>query len=161
MNFNPIDIMIVIILITFMFFGFRNRFLSEIKKNISLVIGIILTNLIIENLSKQFYFLNQKTDIIYLSIFLIILILIILLVSFIFNILIEQMDDLNLDKYLDIVLGSSLGMIKGIITITLLIFIFDTTPIDKKSREKLYDKVQSKSILFKQCKDFKNLLFKN
>ena len=41
------------------------------------------------------------------------------------------------------------------------IFIFDTTPIDSSSKDKLYIKVEEKSLLFKQCNNLKNLLFKN
>ena len=161
MLINPIDIMIVLFLVLVAFFGYKNGFIVEIKKTFSLITGIILTNLIIKNLSQQFYFLSNRVDILFIFIFLTILILLILLITFILNIFIEQIDEIHIDKYLNFLLGSTIGMIRGIIILSVLIFIFDTTPIDSSSKEKLYAKVETKSLLFKQCNSLKNLLFKN
>ena len=59
MNFNPIDIVIILFLFLNLYFGYKNGFLKELKKNVSIIISIILSSLIITNLSNQFYFLKK------------------------------------------------------------------------------------------------------
>ena len=93
MNFNPIDIVIILFLLLNMFFGYKNGLLNELKKNISIIVSIILTSLIINNLSNQFYFLKNQVDIFFLSSFLLIFILLVLFIGFILDIIIEQIDD--------------------------------------------------------------------
>ena len=80
-------------------------------------------------------------------------------ISFIINFMLEQIDNIAIDKYLNILLGATIGIIKGIVIITLLIFVFDTTPIEKQTKVKFYEKIELKSLFFKQCNDLKKLLF--
>lgn len=160
MNFNPIDIVIILFLLLNMFFGYKNGLLNELKKNISIIVSIILTCLIINNLSNQFYFLKNQVDIFFLSSFLLIFILLVLFIGFFLDIIIEQIDDLSIDKHLNLAIGSTLGIIKGIVLISLLIFIFDTTPIEEHNKQKIYSKIQEESLFFEQCLNIKSLLFK-
>ena len=90
MNFNPIDIVIILFLFSNMYFGYKNGFLKELKKNVSIIISIILSSLIINNLSNQFYFLKNSVDIFYLSSFLLVFILLVLFIGFILDIIISS-----------------------------------------------------------------------
>ena len=158
MNINPIDILLVAVLLLTMFFGYKNGVIIEFKKTVSLLGSIMLSNMIIKSLSNKFYFLKAEVDIFYLSTFLIILILLMLSISFIIDMVIEESEDLVIDKYANLGLGSLLGIIRGAIIISLLLFVFDTTPIEKDSKDSLYNKLQNKSILFKQFNNLKSLI---
>jgi len=160
MNFNPVDIVIILFLFLNMYFGYKNGLLKELKKNVSIIISIVLSSLIISNLANQFYFLRNSIDIFYLSSFLLVFILLVLFIGFILDIIIEQIDDLNIDKHMNLAIGAALGIIRGIVLITLLIFIFDTTPIEEHNKQKIYTKIQNDSLFFEQCLNIKNLLFK-
>ena len=100
MNINPLDILLVVFLFITIFIGYKNRAIIEFKKTVSLLGSIMLSNMIINSLSKKIYFLQSRTDIFYLSAFLIIFILIILAVSFIFDMIIEESDEMTIDKYI-------------------------------------------------------------
>ena len=159
MILNPIDIILIITLLTFVIFGYKNGLLIELQKTISLLLGIILTGIILNKLSFKFIFLQSKVDILYLSCFLITMVITILIVNFLLNVIMERIDLNEIDFYLNIFLGATIAFIKGIIIISLLIFIFDTTPIEKHNKDKIYNKLQSESLFFKQCHKLKNLLF--
>ena len=160
MNINPLDILLVVFLFITIFIGYKNRAIIEFKKTVSLLGSIMLSNMIIKSLSEKIYFLKSGIDIFYLSAFLIIFILVILAISFIFDIIIEESDEMIIEKYADLGIGSFLGLIRGIIIVTLLLFIFDTTPIEKKVKESIYNKIQNKSILFEQFNYLKSILLK-
>ena len=128
MIFNPIDILIVIFVLILSFSTYYDGLIKNISKTINLLISIILTNLVITNLSTQVYYLKKTSDIFYLSTYLLIFIILMLLLGFIFELIIEQLDSLKISKVLDISMGMTIGVIKGFILITFLIFIFDTIP---------------------------------
>jgi len=160
MIFNPIDILIVIFVLILSFSTYNDGLIKNISKTINLLISIILTNLVITNLSTQVYYLKKTSDIFYLSTYLLIFIILMLLLGFIFELIIEQLDSLKISKVLDISMGMTIGVIKGFILITFLIFIFDTIPsISQKSRNTIYNKFESNSILFKPCNNLKEILF--
>ena len=161
MDISPLDIFLVIFSILFGLLGIKNGIISESKKTISLLCAIILTNIITVNLSKQLYFLNNRTDVMSLGVFLIILTLNVLLLGFILDFVIEQIDDLNINKYANYLIGCTLGIIKGIILTALLIFIFDSTPVDNQYKDIVYQKIEKESLLFKQYNNLKSILFKN
>ena len=161
MNINPLDILLVVFLLLAIFLGFKNGVIIEFKKTVSLLGSIILSNIIIKNLAKKIYFLQSETDIFYLSSFLIIFILILLGISFIFDMIIEESDEMIIDKYVNFGFGSFLGLVRGTIIISLLLFIFDTTPIEKHVKESINNKIQNKSILLEQFNYLKSILLKD
>ena len=112
-------------------------------------------------MSSQFSFLNKQTDISFLGSFLVIFIISALLLGFIIDLIIEQSDDFDIDKYLNKLIGCALGVVKGIVVISLTLFVFDTTPIDQGSKDKIYSKISDKSIFIEQCNDLKELIFKD
>ena len=85
MNINPLDILIIVFLISTMLIGLNNKFNITLKKTFSIFLALILSNLITENLSGLIFFLNTKTDIYYLVTFLVILVLLSLIISFIID----------------------------------------------------------------------------
>ena len=160
MNINPLDILLIAFLIITALLGCKNGIVMEFKKTISLLISLTLSNIIIKQLSNKFYFLKSGVDIFYLSTFLIIFVLIILVISFIIDMIIDDSEEFMIDYYANLGLGGIIGFIRGIILITLILFIFDTTPIEQNSKEIFYNKRNSKSILFEKFIDFKNIILK-
>ena len=73
----------------------------------------------------------------------------------------EQIEADELDKTVDKVGGLLIGFIKGIVIISMIMFILDLTPLSDESKETIYNKIESESILFKPIKIFKDFLFKN
>ena len=161
MNINPLDILIIVFLISTMLIGLNNKFIITFKKTFSIFLALILSNLITKNLSNLLFFLNTKTDIYYLITFLVILVLTSLIISFIIDIIIEQSNEILIDEGTDKLLTLISGFIKGIIILVLIIFIFDTTPIDKENKDLIYKRVQNKSSLFQYFNNLKEILLNN
>ncbi len=160
MNINPLDILLIVFLIITALLGCKNGVVIEFKKTISLLSSLTLSNIIIKQLANKFYFLKSGVDIFYLSTFLIIFILIILAISFIIDMIIDDSEEFMIDYYTNLGFGGIIGFIRGVILITLVLFVFDTTPIEQNSKENFYNKINSKSILFKNFIDLKNIILK-
>ena len=160
MNINPLDILLIAFLIITALLGCKNGVVIEFKKTISLISSLTLSNIIVKQLANKFYFLKSGVDIFYLSTFLIIFILIILAISFIIDMIIDDSEEFMIDYYANLGFGGIIGFIRGIILITLVLFVFDTTPIEQNSKENFYNKINSKSILFEKFINFKNIILK-
>ena len=160
MNINPLDILLIVFLIITALLGCRNGIIIEFKKTVSLTSSLILSNIIIKQLTDKFYFLKSGTDIFYLTTFLVIFVLIILAVSFIIDMIIEESEEFMIDYYANLGLGALIGVVRGMLLIALILFIFDTTPIDNESKNTFYSKINSKSILFEKFVDFRNIILK-
>ena len=161
MNINPLDILIIVFLGTTIFIGLNNKFIITLKKTFSLFLALILSNLISKNLSEYLFFLNTKTDIYYLVTFLVILVLLSIIISFIIDIIIEQSNEIVIEDGIDKFLTLAIGLVKGVIILILIIFIFDTTPIDKQNKDLIYKKIETKSFLFQHLINLKEILLKD
>ena len=161
MNINPLDILIIVFLGATIFIGLNNKFIITLKKTFSLFLALILSNLISKNLSEYLFFLNTKTDIYYLVTFLVILVLLSIIISFIIDIIIEQSNEIVIEDGIDKFLTLAIGLVKGVIILILIIFIFDTTPIDKQNKDLIYKKIETKSFLFQHLINLKEILLKD
>ena len=160
MNLNPIDILIIIFVLSIGLLGYNNGLVKSIGKLINLSVSSVLANLIISNLALQFQFLKQTFGVIYLSTYLLIFLILILLIGFIIEFLFEQIDEIEIDKSADIAVSTVIGIVKGFIGIALILFIFDTTPVQQKSKDLIYDKIEQETLLAKPCNNLKELLYK-
>ena len=82
------------------------------------------------------------------------------MIGFIIEFLFEQIDEIEIDKTADIVASIIIGSVKGFISVAIILFIFDTTPIQQKSKDLIYDKIEKETLLAKPCNNLKELLFK-
>ena len=134
--------------------GYYSGFKNEIKKLISLFITIIILKL-----SSSFFY-NKFQSIepfyIYIIVFIFFLFILKLLINFIssyFSIL------ENFNKYKNI-LGALSASFKSILLISLILHVFELTPIEDSLKNKIYNKANRLSVIFKVCDNFKNLLIK-
>ena len=159
MNFSPLDIIILAILIFFSISGLKNKLIRSVKTTFNLIISLILANLILDNV-KIMNILSHQSQIISLCIFLISFILISLLIGFLLDFAIYQLEDPELDPIADKALGALVGLVKGFVITALLIFIFDTTPLTVEMKDKITTKISSESFFFAPCDNLKSILLK-
>lgn len=150
---NPIDLTISLIILVIIAFGFNNGFIIELKKTINLFLSLFLAKII-----TQFFLLNNFLGIAN-SIYLIILLIVFLfIIGFLLDIAIINLPNIHIDKYADKLIASLLSIIKGFLIISIVLFMFNSSPIQKNIKEKIYLKASSKSISFKICKNIQELL---
>ena len=82
-----------------------------------------------------------------------------LLIGLIANIIILQLEDPELKLIADIILGGLVGIIKGLVSISLFIFIFDSTPLTNEMKDKITSKIENESFFFKPCNNLKEMIF--
>tara|TARA_B100000029_G_scaffold333458_1_gene325630 strand:+ start:639 stop:1109 length:471 start_codon:yes stop_codon:yes gene_type:complete len=150
---NPIDLTISLIILVIIAFGFNNGFIIELKKTINLFLSLFLAKII-----TQFFLLNNFLGIAN-SVYLIILLIVFLfIIGFLLDIAIINLPNIHIDKYADKLIASLLSIIKGFLIISIVLFMFNSSPIQKNIKEKIYLKASSKSISFKICKNIQELL---
>ena len=159
MNINPIDIIIILILIGFTLSGAYSKFILSSKSTISLIGSIFLSKIILTNLEKQFFVFFQQSELLNLFLFMILIMLSSLLIGLTANIIILQLEDPELKLIADIILGGLVGIIKGLVSISLFIFIFDSTPLTNEMKDKINSKIENESFFFKPCNNLKEMIF--
>ena len=87
------------------------------------------------------------------------LISLLILFGFLIEFLIEQLDEVPIEKSLDVFASFIIGIAKGLIFISLILFIFDATPLPLKSKNSIYNKIGENSALFKPCTFLKEFLY--
>ena len=65
----------------------------------------------------------------------------------------------NFNKYKNI-LGAFTASCKSILLISLILHVFELAPIEDSLKERIYNKANRLSVIFKVCDNFKNLLIK-
>ena len=90
--------------------------------------------------------------------FLIIFIILLFFIGFLLDILITKLPVIDIDKYVNWLLAGLLSIIKGLLIISLLIFIFDSSPIQQNIKDKIYSRAISESTAFKICKNIQEFL---
>ena len=96
-----------------------------------------------------------------LSCFILLLIVFMICIGFFIELISEQLEFDEFDKVINLSGGFIIGFIKGIVTIAIIMFILDLTPLSNDSKETIQDKIESESILFKPINIFKDFLFKD
>jgi len=159
MNINPLDIIIILLLLSFTVSGGYSKFILSFKSTVSLIGSIFLSKIILANLEKQFFVFFQQSELLNLFLFIILIILSSLVIGLIANIIILQLEDPELKLIADIILGGLVGIIKGLVSISLFIFIFDSTPLTNEMKDKITSKIENESFFFKPCNNLKEMIF--
>ena len=156
MSFTPPDILILIILGFFTFNGFRNGFIKEAARILGMVSGFIAAHNFHDDLVPflEIYISNPNilTVVSYLCIFCITLVIINTLAM-----VLQKIFELILLGWLNRLLGTLLGLIKGILVVSIIIFILEIAP------SQIREKLQADSELYKICNVVKNqvIIFSN
>jgi len=158
---NPLDILLISFAVVVAFISYNDGVIKNASKIINLIISIILTNLVLNNLYEQLLFFKQVDSIIKLASFAVLLILFMVCIGFFIELISEQIEVDEIDKIVDSLGGLLIGFIKGIVIISMMMFILDLTPLSNESKETINNKIESESILFKPIKIFKDFLFKS
>ena len=158
---NPLDILLISFAVVVAFISYNDGVIKNASKIINLIISIILTNLVLNNLYEQLLFFKQADSIVKLASFAVLLILFMVCIGFFIELISEQIEVDEIDKIVDSLGGLLIGFIKGIVIISMMMFILDLTPLSNESKETINNKIESESILFKPIKIFKDFLFKS
>lgn len=159
MNFNPLDILIILILVVFTLSGLKNKFIKTSKTTINLILSIIVAGVILENF-KLINIISHQNEILNLFILILIIIISSLIIGFLLDFAIYQLENLELDTNADRILGSLIGLVRGFVIIAFLIFIFDKTPLTNEMKNKVTDKISQESFFYAPCDNLKSILFK-
>ena len=150
---NPVDLSIIIIVISITSFSIQNGFIIELKKVTNLFLSFFLSKVLI-----QFNPFKEHVNFINEILFLIIFIILLFFIGFLLDILITKLPVIDIDKYVNWLLAGLLSIIKGLLIISISIFIFDLSPIQQNIKDKIYSKANSESIAFKICKNIQEFL---
>ena len=145
---NPVDLFIILLVLLIVGFGLNNGFIIELKKIINLFLSLAFSKLIV-----QYIPINNYLGITESIIFLTLLIILLFLIGFLLDLLIINLPNFDIDKYIDKLIAGLLSIIKALLIISILLFIFDISPIQENLKERVYSKASSKSISFQICKN--------
>ena len=148
--FTPPNIIICLILFIFTFNGFRNGFIEEISKILSLIGGLIIASKFHHSFIPYFenYIISHNIQVIvsYMCIFLSSMILIKIISK-----IIQRFIEFALLGWLNRLLGLLLGLLKGFIVISLFIFISQLIPIALGNNNYIKNKLENESIMYQIC----------
>ena len=151
MTLNPIDVVITIIWIYFIYTGFKSGFILQLAQIISIIAGYACANIFHSEVYELFapYIENPtiRNVVAYISIFTAVVIAVQLIAK-----LITQFLKLVLLGWLNRILGLLLGALKGLFITSLFIFTFEAFPQTLELRERL----KNESILYGICDSLKS-----
>tara|TARA_Y100000996_G_scaffold404267_1_gene378182 strand:- start:308 stop:532 length:225 start_codon:yes stop_codon:yes gene_type:complete len=67
---------------------------------------------------------------------------------------------IEINKEVNSFMGGILAILKGLIVTSILLFILELSPIQSYSKNKIFNKANQASVLFKTCNNIKNFLLK-
>jgi len=149
---NPLDLILIIILLIMGVLGFYTGFINELKKTISLLGSVLLAKVIVYNVP----FLNNIFN--PLLAYIIIIIILISIIRAILNIITQTLSTPHIDKEVNGFMGGVLGIVKGLILMSILLFIIELSPIQDSIKDKAFNKFDRVSTLFKICNSTKKIL---
>ena len=149
---NPLDLILVIILLIMGGLGFYAGFINELKKTISLLISALVAKVIVYDLS----FLNNVFN--HLLIYIVTILILIYFIRLILNILTTSLSIPHIDKEVNGFMGGIFGITKGIILISILLFVIELSPIQDTIKNRAFNKFDRVSTLFNICNSAKEFL---
>jgi len=151
MNISAPDILFGLILLFFTINGLRRGLISEIARLSGLFVACFTASNYHNELIPfiEEYFINEK--IIQISAFLIIFFLTIIIIN-ILSSLIQRLFEFIYLGWLNRLLGSLIGFIKGLIIISVIIFCMDALP------EQTLNKIKKESVIYKVGTNIKDVL---
>lgn len=149
---NPLDLIILTVLLFIAGVGVYIGFISECKKTISLFVAMLLSKLIIQYIPFFDNILNPLFS------YLVIFILLVYLIRLSLNLIMHYIPLLDIDKEVNGFMGGIFGALKGLILISVLLFIIELSPIQDSIKNKFFTKANHVSILFRTCDNIKSFL---
>ena len=146
------DILFSLILLFFMFNGFRRGLIIEITRLSALFLSCFIASKYYNNLIPiiEEYFINEK--IIQIISFLILFFSILIIINIISS-LIQKLFEFIYLGWLNKLLGLLIGFIKGLIIISIIIFCMDILP------EKTIKQIHNESTIYKIGNNIKDIIF--
>ncbi len=151
---NPLDLIIIITLLFIGLIGVYNGFIIECKKTISLFIAVLFSKLIFQYIPFIKNIFNPLIS------YVILIIILIYILRVILNLITYYSPIIEIDKEVNSFMGGILGILKGLIVASILLFILELSPIQSSSKNKIFNKANQTSVLFKTCNNIKNFLLK-
>lgn len=151
---NPIDLLIILIVVVISLLGIKNGFIIELKKIVNLSVSLFLSHIIIKYLTQ----LYPQSDTIILLLYTFIFILLILLIGFSIDLIIEYSPPLTIEKNVNKLIGLLLAMLKSLILIATLLFFIHLCPIQEDIKNNFFLKANEGSTLFKICDNLQTFI---
>ncbi len=149
---NPIDALLSVVILAIITIGVNNGTIIESKKNLTIIISTFISSLIL------YYITIINSQIIKFLFFFITLIILLFIIGFIFDLILRRIPSIYIDKDTDKLMGGILGLSKGLIIISILIFSIELIPIQENIKNKLFNKAKKDSTLFNVCDKIKEII---
>ena len=156
MIFTPIDIIISLLLLYFMLNGARKGFIKEASRIIGIFSGIFLANKMGSVFTPYIKPYITYEPLLYTISYFTVFIIVIFIIGIIAT-TIQKFFELILLGWLNKLLGILIGLLKGLIIISLFIFTFEKFP----QTEATFKKLDQEAILFQICNVLKNNFISN
>ena len=157
MTVTPPDVFICLILGFFTINGFRHGFIEEMARFISLVGGFILASkfhkLLIPYIEPYIIEESIQVTVAYLMVFSAAVILITIIAK-----ILQNFFELVLLGWLNRLLGVLLGLVKGFLIISLIIFIIESIPFKLDEQNTIRQKLEKDSVMYQICNHVKELV---
>jgi len=145
-----LDIAFCIFILIFSLFGFKNGFIKEFQKCLTIFISILTSSFVMSFFIGDDLFLNR----IY---FLCLFILLIFIIGFIIDLILYNIDVIKIDDKSNQLIGFVLGTLKSFLLISILLFGIQIIPLHDSTKMKISEKAE-KSSMFTFCKGIQNFI---
>jgi len=154
MTFTPPDIVIALILAFFAFNGLRHGFIHEIARIISLVGGFICASKFNGEVQPFLApYISNETLIVTAS-YLIVFTIVVIVISLIAQV-VQKFFELIILGWLNRLLGFLLGVIKGFLIVSLMIFIIQAIPLEIGDDDSIRTRLENESVMYQICNNVK------
>ena len=149
---NPLELILIIMLLVIAILGIYNGLINECKKITSLFLSMIISKMILQYIPSLNELLNPLLS------YIIILLFLIYTTSLLFNLIIHAIPTISIDKNINKFIGGIVALLKGFLLISILLFIVELSPIQDSIKNKFFKKSNQISIIFKACDNIKNFI---